>query len=113
MWTQLIRSFADATQCRQLAYHDPPIRRPGATSPLRPRSDRKRFPPRLPACSARHDCTGSAALSPGGQRETDMLEAVLALLGLVVGAALAAVVMRSRGGSGGGRRGQRGRAPAG
>ena len=28
-----------------------------------------------------------------------MLEAVLALLGLVVGAALAAVVMRSRGGS--------------
>jgi ribonuclease Y len=35
----------------------------------------------------------------GRPEETDMLEAVLALLGLVVGAVLAIVVMRSRGGS--------------
>ena len=93
MWMHIIRSFADAS-ARAGSSRTTTLRL-GAQAPLnRSRTgERPEHNPPRPACvpSLRHDCTGSTA-SAGRPGETDMLEAVLALLGLVVGAALAVVV---------------------
>src|SRR5262249_41505915 len=90
---------ADASHAPAARDHRPPTRRPGARTPLPPGATGTHSPRDLPACCASGTTARGRAAPAGRPEETDMLEAVLALLGFVVGAVLAGVGMRSRGGS--------------